>query len=147
MRFNVPRGRCPLAYHQLYPMSPVLHCRLIPSLFVLCNSIPLKLTCYFILGLLCLHPASIIHCQSRHEDCMDAERQLAKLPQKIIFLPLNCRFPYFPTNLHALQEANFRCKSAFPLKSRTSYSKKTYKVAIFSWNIDKQCLLHRKWSC
>ena len=137
MRFNVPRGRCPLAYHQLYPMSPVLHCRLIPFLFVLCNSIPLKLTCnsiplkltcnsiplkhtcYFIFGLLCLHSASIIHCQSRHEDCMDAERQLAKLPQKIIFLPLNCRFPYFPTNLHALQEANFRCKSAFPLKNRT----------------------------
>ena len=136
MRFNVPRGRCPLAYHQLYPMSPVLHCRLIPFIFVLCNSIPLKITCYFILCLFCLH-ASIIHCQSRHEDCMDAERQLAKLPQKIIFLPLNCRFPYFPTNLHALQEANFRCKSAFPLKNRRSYLKKTYKVAIFSWNTNK----------
>ena len=130
MRFNVPRGRCPLAYHQLYPMSPALHCRLIPFIFVLCNSIPHKLTCnsiplkptcYFILGVLSLHPASIIHCQSRHEDCMDAERQLAKLPQKSISLPLNCRFPYFPTILHALQEANFRCKSAFSLKNRAKY--------------------------
>ena len=108
MRFNVPRGRCPLAYHQLYPMSPALHCRLIPFIFVLCNSIPHKLTCnsiplkptcYFILGVLSLHPASIIHCQSRHEDCMDAERQLAKLqnrPSEKYFPSSQLSFSIFP---------------------------------------------------